>query len=155
MSALSRNRVASYRAQRTRRRLYLMVISIMTPYLPVNILMFVSNMVEAGGLKPFNYDQIHNHATPYPWNSVVYITSDQASFQLLNIPYIGALTAIPIFVFFGMTKDAMNDYRRLLLCLGLGRVFPRLREEYDPDRSVRTGQSLSFGLGGLSSDNNT
>lgn len=152
-SALSRNRIANHRAQRTRRRLYLMVMSIMAPFLPMTILMFVNNVLAVGSLTPFDYDQIHNHASPYPWNSVTYITSGQITFQLMNVPYIAVLTAIPIFAFFGMTKDAMNDYRRLLLCVGLGRVFPRLREEYDPDRSVRSDFSISLGSTAVGSDN--
>lgn len=152
-SALSRNRVANHRAQRTRRRLYLMVMSIMVPFLPMTIVMFVNNVLAVGSMEPFDYDQIHNHASPYPWNSVTYVTSDQISFPLMNVPYIAVLTAIPIFAFFGMTKDAMNDYRRLLLGVGLGRVFPRLREEYDPDRSVRSDFSMSLGSTAVGSDN--
>ncbi|KAI1021249.1 hypothetical protein LB505_000088 [Fusarium chuoi] len=35
-----------------------------------------------------------------------------------------------------MTKDAMNSYRRGLLCLGFGCLFPKLHEEYDPDRTI-------------------
>lgn len=152
-SALSRNRVANQRAQRTRRRLYLMVISVLTPFLPLTILMFVHNVLAVGNLTPYNYDKMHNNASPYPWNSVVYLTHDQISFQLMNVPYIAILTAIPVFVFFGTTKDAMNDYRKLFLWLGLGSVFPKLNEEYDPDRSARADMSWSFGSSAFNTNN--
>lgn len=35
-----------------------------------------------------------------------------------------------VFAFFGFGKDAINMYRTGLLALGLGRVFPSLRQEY-------------------------
>jgi pheromone a factor receptor len=144
-SALSRNRLANLRAQRTRRRLYLMVISIMVPFLPINILMFVYNVWSIRGLVPYDYNAIHTQNNPYPFNSVLLVTSDKLTFQLMNVPYIAILTAIPIFVFFGTTKDAMNDYRKILLFVGLGKPFPKLNEEYDPDRSARSDFSMSFG----------
>ncbi|CAI6088887.1 unnamed protein product [Clonostachys chloroleuca] len=142
-SALSTNRVASQRAQRTRRRLYLMVISILTPFLPITILFFVRNVTSTGVLEPYNYDKIHNKVHPYPWNSVLYVTSNNISFGPMNVAYISILTAIPIFIFFGMTKDAMNDYRKILLFLRLGIFFPRLHQEYDPDRSAIENSSFS------------
>lgn len=131
-----------------------MVISIMVPFLPINILMFVYNVYAIRGLVPYDYDAIHNQASPYPWNSVILATSDKLTFQLMNVPYIAILTAIPIFVFFGTTKDAMNDYRKILLFVGLGKLFPRLNDEYDPDRSVRSEFSMSFGSSVFGSDSN-
>ncbi|ATY65288.1 a-pheromone receptor, partial [Cordyceps militaris] len=58
------------------------------------------------------------------------------SFGSLNNGYISILTAIPIFLFFGMTKDAINSYRMVLVYIGLGKVWPDLRNEYDPDRKA-------------------
>ncbi|KAI9166739.1 Pheromone a factor receptor [Paramyrothecium foliicola] len=142
-SALASNRVALMRANRTRRRLYLMVISILTPFLPVICTLTVLNIFDMGTLRPFNYNRIHNHAHPYPWNTILYVSSEELGFSFLNNAYIAILSSIPIFVFFGMTADAMNDYRRILLALGLGRFFPRLHREYDPDRSARETSSLS------------
>lgn len=55
--------------------------------------------------------------------------------------YLSIATTIPIFIFFGMTKDAMNSYRVVLLFFGLGKVFPQLHEEYDPDAQILASMS--------------
>lgn len=141
-SALSNNRVACLRAQRTRRRLYLMVVAIMVPFLPIVLVLCVLNIKDMGSVRPFDYDAIHNHAEPFPWNSIIYLPSSLIDFSTLNNAYISILTAIPIFVFFGMTKDAMNDYRRVLVFFGVGKVFPSLLQEYDPDRQAYADVSL-------------
>ncbi|KAF7563820.1 hypothetical protein G7046_g288 [Stylonectria norvegica] len=135
-SALTSNRVAHLRAQRTKRRLYLMVLSILTPFLPIVITLAVLNILDATPLTPFDYDTIHNHPFPFKWNTIVYLPSNTVGFAYMNICYIPILSAVPIFIFFGMTKDAMNSYRRGLLKVGLGHVFPGLNEEYDPDREA-------------------
>ena len=68
--------------------------------------------------------------------------------MFMNICYVPIITAIPIFVFFGMTKDAMNCYRVILLYVGLGKAFPSLYEEYNPDSralaSYSNGGSNSY-----------
>lgn len=142
-TALSSNRAANHRAQRTRRRLYLMIVSILVPYFPVVVVLAMFNIQHMGVLKPFDYDRIHNNAAPYPWNSIIYMDSGEVGFGGLNNAWIPILTTIPIFIFFGTTKDAINEYRRMGLKIGLGRFWPRLYEEYDPDRPV--GGSGSFG----------
>ncbi|KAK4069941.1 uncharacterized protein Triagg1_6736 [Trichoderma aggressivum f. europaeum] len=81
-SALSSNPLAHVRNQRARRRLYLMVISILIPFLPVILALAAINIRNVMPLEPFDFKAIHT---------------------------------IPIFVFFGMTKDAMNSYRVILL----------------------------------------
>lgn len=151
-TAHSSNRVAAMRAQRTKRRLYLMVVSILAPFLPLVITLAVVNLIDSTPLRPFDYDAIHNRGFPFPWNSIIFLPSNNFGFAYMNICYIAILTAVPIFVFFGMTKDAMNSYRRGLLSLGLGYCFPRLRQEYDPDRAAYSQSSYdSRMLGSLSS----
>ncbi|KAF4338605.1 Pheromone a factor receptor [Fusarium beomiforme] len=135
-SAVNSSRSANQRAQRTKRRLYLMVLAILIPYLPLVLTLAVLNMLKAFPLQPFNYDLIHNRLIPYPWSAVIFVPSNGVNFGYLNNCYIHILSAIPVVVFFGMTKDAMNSYRRGLLCLGLGCLFPKLQEEYDPDRTI-------------------
>ncbi|KAF4963107.1 hypothetical protein FZEAL_10956 [Fusarium zealandicum] len=90
----------------------------------------------ASPLKPFSYDVIHNHPFPYQWANIIFLPSNGVGFAYMNNCYITILAAIPIFLFFGMTKDAMNSYRRALLYIGLGHIFPKLHEEYDPDRDA-------------------
>ncbi|TWU73675.1 hypothetical protein ED733_004341 [Metarhizium rileyi] len=143
-TALCSNRVAQQRSQRARRRLYLMVISILVPFLPIVVALSVLNILEMHGLKPYSYDQVHNHASPMAWNTIIFFSSGQISWTYMNNCYIPIATAIPIFVFFGLTKDAINHYRQVLLFLGFGAIFSSLHNEYDPDRSVSTSGS-SFG----------
>ncbi|KAG6288298.1 hypothetical protein E4U46_003384 [Claviceps purpurea] len=140
-TALSSNRIAQQRSQRARRRLYLMVISILIPFLPVVVALTVLNILQMHGVLPYDYNEVHNHDLPIPWSTVVLITSSQISWAVLANCYISILTAIPIFVFFGLTKDAINDYRRIALFLGLGVLFPSLRQMYDPDKSFTVGDS--------------
>ncbi|KAH0499043.1 hypothetical protein TgHK011_006260 [Trichoderma gracile] len=111
-SALFNNRLAQSRSQRARRRLYLMVISILTPFLPIVLALAVINIVTVHPLQPFDFHAIHNHGPgEIPWNAVVYLPSTSISWAYMNICYIPIITAVPVFVFFGMTKDAMNCYR--------------------------------------------
>jgi pheromone a factor receptor len=134
--ALYSNRVAQQRSQRTRRKLYLMVISILVPFLPIVIALSVLNILAMGGIEPYNYDKIHNHAEPFEWNTILLIPSSQINWVVMNNCYISIATAVPIFVFFGMTKDAINTYRHITLWLGLGALFPGLRIEYNPDKTA-------------------
>ncbi|KAG6001775.1 hypothetical protein E4U21_003820 [Claviceps maximensis] len=143
-TALSSNHIAQQRSQRTKRRLYLMVISILIPFLPVVVSLAVWNILQMHEMKPYDYDQVHNHASPLPWNTILLLTSSQINWALLNNCYIPMTTSIPIFVFFGMTKDAINYYRRIALFFGLGALFPGLKQEYDPDKAILVGGS-SFG----------
>ncbi|WZH44649.1 pheromone A receptor-domain-containing protein [Fusarium acuminatum] len=135
-SAVNSSRSANQRAQRTKRRLYLMVLAILVPYLPVVITLAVLNMVKAFPLQPFSYSLVHDRVIPYPWSVVVFVPSSSVTFGYMNNCYIDILAAIPVVLFFGMTKDAMNSYRCGLLFIGLGRFFPKLHEEYNPDRTA-------------------
>ncbi|UNI14183.1 hypothetical protein JDV02_000840 [Purpureocillium takamizusanense] len=141
--ALSTNSTIHRRSVRTRRRLYLMVVSIIVPFFPIVIALTVLNIIDMGALEPFNYDLIHNPPGLFPWNTIGMLPSDQVSWGYRNTQYIAILTAIPIFGFFGTTRDAVNIYRKGLLMLRLGRIFPGLNEVYDPDKS-RSG-SGSYG----------
>ncbi|KAL7901041.1 pheromone A receptor domain-containing protein [Trichoderma sp. SZMC 28014] len=141
-TALFNNPLAQARSQRARRRLYLMVVSILVPYVPIAVGMAVVNWLVAGHLKPFDFNAIHNPAPgKLPWNTIVYVTSNNINWSFMDSCYLPIATTIPIFVFFGMTKDAMNCYREVLLFFGLGKVFPRLHEEYDPDTRVLASMS--------------
>jgi pheromone a factor receptor len=126
---LSSNRVANYRAQRARRRLYLMVVSVLVPYFPVVVTMFIMNIRMMGPLNPYRYEDVHHSM----WDNIILMPSTKMSFLHTNHAWITILSAIPVIIFFGMTKEAMNDYRRVLLFFGLGRFFPGLHCEYDPD----------------------
>ncbi|KKP06116.1 pheromone a factor receptor [Trichoderma harzianum] len=114
-SALSSNPLAHVRNQRARRRLYLMVISILIPFLPVILALAAINIVNTLPLEPFDFKAIHSSERSVPWNTIMYLPSSQIGWMFMNICYVPIVTAIPVFVFFGMTKDAMNCYRVILL----------------------------------------
>ncbi|KAH7328490.1 pheromone A receptor-domain-containing protein [Stachybotrys elegans] len=133
-TALSSNQIAHNRAQRTKRRLYRMVIAILVPFLPIVCALAAFNIIDMEYIRPFDYDAIHNDATPFQWQTVFFLSTEDVSWVYLNNPYISIVTAIPIFLFFGLTKDAINAYRTTLLMFGLDRWFPSLENEYDPDR---------------------
>lgn len=115
-----------------------MVMSILVPFLPITITLCFLNIQALGVLKPFDFNEIHHSptATP-PWGAITFVPSRLIDFGSLNNAYISILTSIPIFIFFGMTKDAINSYRVVLLYFGLGKIWPKLHDEYDPDRSAR------------------
>ncbi|OAA37259.1 a-pheromone receptor PreA [Cordyceps fumosorosea ARSEF 2679] len=137
ISALGSNRAAFLRSQRSKHRLYLVVVSILVPFLPISVTLCVINVQTMGALEPFDFHAIHYSPTSSPpWGSIVYIPSHLNNFGSLNNGYISILTAIPIFLFFGMTKDAMNSYRAVLLHVGFGKIWPDLHNEYDPDRKA-------------------
>ncbi|KAM3493670.1 hypothetical protein MY3957_003062 [Beauveria namnaoensis] len=144
-SALASSRAAFLRSQRTKRRLYLMVTSILVPFLPITITLCFLNVQALGVLRPFNFNEIHHSKTSLPWETIIFIPSRFNDFGSLNNGYISIFSAVPIFLFFGMTKDAINSYRIVMLYFGLGKIWPNLHNEYDPDRSAtQTASSSGF-----------
>lgn len=113
-----------------------MVISILVPFLPIIITLAVINFMAAFPLQPFDYHLIHNQPFPNMWSNIIFLPSNGVPFVYMNSCYITILATIPVFIFFGTTKDAMNSYRLVLLFIGLGYIFPKLHEEYDPDRDA-------------------
>jgi pheromone a factor receptor len=141
-AALAANTEASSRAQRTRRRLYQMALSIIVPYVPLQMVFFVLNMkVTFLTLHPYDYYIIHFVPNPYPWSSIIMMPSYMLDFASMNQPWVPILTIIPIVLFFGMTKEAIDVYRKFLVRLGLAKCFPSLKEPYDPDRPRSTDAS--------------
>jgi pheromone a factor receptor len=119
-----------------------MVVSILVPYLPIVLTLAIVNVRVSGALTAFDFDAIHHHGPgEIPWSIIVYLTSDKIHWSYMNMCYLPIAATVPILVFFGMTKDAMNCYRVILLFFGLGKVFPRLHEEYDPDARVLASMS--------------
>lgn len=119
-----------------------MALSILIPFVPIQLLFLYYNLLALNlPLKPYDFKQIHYGNNPYPFNFISFSTSDTIGFIELNRNYVAIITVVPIFWFFGLTKEAINTYRQYLLALGLGKWFPNLNEEYDPDR---TGRSSLF-----------
>jgi pheromone a factor receptor len=131
------NSTIARRQQRMRRRLFRMSLGILVPYAPVMLALFGENIW-------WNYPwstsfEFAAHHEPEHWNAILYITTDMVNAAEINFGYIPILTTVPIFWCFGVTREAINMYRLSFLAIGLGHLFPILKNEYDPDR----GHSLT------------
>lgn len=146
MSALSSaNSRATSRARRAKRRLYFMTLAILILYLPILIAIFLNNMKYLLPLQPYDFGAVRRgELDGYKWNAIILLPSQALDFPTLNDRYVAMLTAIPVFGFFGMSKDAINVYRRYLVALGFGTLWPGLREDYDPDS--QRGSSATWGI---------
>lgn len=140
-AALGTNSSAASRANRTRRRLYQMSLSILVPYVPVMLAFFAYDVQDTGTFKPYSYWRIHYTDEPYPWDSVVLVPSWMVPFVVMNQPWIPILTTIPIVLFFGMTQDALDTYRRYALALRLDKFWPELRDKGGPNGRRNAGSS--------------
>ncbi|ROT38797.1 hypothetical protein SODALDRAFT_277871 [Sodiomyces alkalinus F11] len=127
--ALSSNSSAISRQNRTRRRLYLLTICILIPYIPLQCAHAALNITETLPLEPFDYHRVRNDENaPYPWNSILLRPSSEINFAFMNNKFISIATAFLVFFLFGATIDARSTYRRYLLAMGFGKLFPRLHE---------------------------
>ncbi|PHH52753.1 Pheromone receptor 1 [Ceratocystis fimbriata CBS 114723] len=130
----SSNPLVRSRSNRARQQLYFMSLTIIVPYLPV-IMYFVSRNIRVfTPFLAFDFHKIHAGVPGMPWNTVVYIAGEWNTFILTNSTWIYPICAIPIFLFFGLTRDAINNYRRILVRCGMSRFWPWLLEEYTPGR---------------------
>lgn len=136
---------AHQRHQRMRRKLYLLALVILVPYFPIEMLFLYSNIMNGlHDLQPYNF--VKTHSSP-GFTRITYHTYAETDFVEMNHNYIAILTVIPIFWFFGVTKEAVNTYRVYGLALGLGKWFPKLHDEYDPDRTSTAASTKSMGWG--------
>ncbi|TLS22921.1 uncharacterized protein PpBr36_06041 [Pyricularia pennisetigena] len=142
------NSGAAARSNRAKRKLYLMTVSIVAPYLPIQIAFLVINLKNTEGWSQlYSWQDFRNQPT---LNGIMRIPSWQANWISMRVCYVAILSAIPIFIFFGTTKDAVNTWRGYCLAVGLGKIFAKLKEEYDPDRprgtqNINTLQSWGTG----------
>ncbi|KAI0128734.1 pheromone A receptor-domain-containing protein [Xylariales sp. AK1849] len=141
-AALISSSAANSRAQRTRRRLYQMSLSILVPYVPLQMVFLAFNLATTE-YHPYNYHDIHYGPGDYPWNSIMLLPSWMVPFDIMNQAWIAILTTIPIVMFFGMTQEAIDMYRRYAVALGLGKCFPGLKEPWIPDRRGHTSTNDS------------
>jgi pheromone a factor receptor len=110
----------------------------------IMVLLFLNIVQGAPWNLPYDFDALHFGPDPFNVYFISFTTTDMMSFSSLNIPYIGEIAGIAVFIPFGTTPEALNMYRGLLLSVGLGYVFPKLKKEYVP-RAKRGGSSFSWG----------
>ncbi|KAK4457955.1 pheromone A receptor-domain-containing protein [Cladorrhinum samala] len=126
----SQDSVAGARQARVRKKLYFTTLGCIVVVLPLTLTLFVRNVLAGSPwTRPFDFDSFHYGPDPFNSGFISFTTSDMMSFQQLAISYIPEIAGIALFIPFGTTIDALNAYRKALLALGLGILFPKLREE--------------------------
>jgi len=130
----SHDTAMSARQNRIRRKLYFMTLGILVIVVPLTLAFFILNIVDGWVYwsQPYDFNAIHYGPDPFNTYFVSFTTSDLVRSVDMNMNYIPALTGFVTFFVFGTTADSLNSYRKMLLCFGLGYIFPRLREEYRP-----------------------
>ncbi|KAF6830525.1 pheromone receptor 1 [Colletotrichum plurivorum] len=144
-AALLSSSSAATRANRTRRRLFLMTLCILVPFIPTVLALCFIQIRATIPLQAFDFRQIHPDDNLWPWHSITFYTHDELTFFDLNYNYLVILTGIPIFFFFGLKKDTKEIYHRFLVSIYLDRIFPGLRVEPSLD-GPRPGLEASDGL---------
>ncbi|POS81545.1 pheromone receptor-1 [Diaporthe helianthi] len=127
---------AQSRSTRARRKLYFMTLTIITPWLPLQI-MFLFNNIQTGWpwAAPFDLQSVHASG----WNQIDYTPATAVPWAHMYGTYAYSLESLIVFLFFGLTKDAHDLYRGYLRALGLGRIFPKLNGEYFPSPQPPSG----------------
>ncbi|KAI3336515.1 GPCR fungal pheromone mating factor [Xylariaceae sp. AK1471] len=129
---LKSNSEVSIRVNRTRRRLYNMSLSILVIYLPVMLYYLICNIKDTlSSYKIYDYERIHWSASPYPWETILFVPSWIIPSAVMNQPWISIATTVAIVAFFGMTIEAKQIYRRYAECLGLETCLRKLKRKSD------------------------
>lgn len=119
-----------------RRYLKLLILSILMiiVLLPIEAFCFYINIPSE--IHSYSWSRTHDPAT---WHLIVYLsTADWPIFQ-----YFGWFTVVlcfVIFMFFGFSDNSIDSYRRGLVTLGFGKIWPRLKES----REVRRLRTVSL-----------
>ncbi|TRX91118.1 hypothetical protein FHL15_007906 [Xylaria flabelliformis] len=139
---------ASIRANRTRRRLYNMSLSILVVYVPIMIYFLVCNIKDTlPSYKAYDYNRMHWSATPYPWETILFVPSWIIPSDVINQPWISIATTVVIMAFFGMTMEARQIYRQYAGYLQLQTCFQKLKLKKDqgPSPGDGSGKTLENG----------
>lgn len=114
-------------------RLFGMAFTLILVIFPVECFVLYKNA--ANNLSPYSWSRIHGLDA---WAVTMVPTKGSVSFD--RWIQIGA--GIFVFIFFGMGQDAMKGYKKGLLMMGLGRVFPSLAS--DRAASTPIGSQTSY-----------
>ncbi|KAL9090178.1 MAG: hypothetical protein Q9165_005458 [Trypethelium subeluteriae] len=115
-------------------RLFLMALSLGLAFLVLTIYLFYKN-IDVPHI-PYSWKLVHDAEA---WNEIMMVPSYGV---VLIDRWIRVATGISVFVFFGVGKEAMSMYQTALVTIGLGRIFPRLKQGRG---STSSGSSSSFG----------
>ncbi|KAI0406572.1 GPCR fungal pheromone mating factor [Xylaria palmicola] len=121
---------ASIHANRTRRRLYNMLLMVLVIYVPFMVYYLVLNIKDTiSSYGAYDYNKIHWSATPYPWDTVLFVPSWIIPSDVLNQPWIPIATTAVILLFFGMTVEAKQLYGQYAEYLRLKAFLRKIKRE--------------------------
>ena len=115
-------------------RLFWMAFTLIIIIFPVECYVLYKNA--ANSLSPYSWSRIHGLEA---WAVIMVPTEGSVSFD--RWIQIGA--GIFVFIFFGTGQDAVKGYRKGLLKMGLGRIFPSLTSECTASDSLGSQTSYS------------
>ena len=98
-------------------RLFFMCLVLTTLGVPVQFFILYKNCMNP--MIPYSWSRIHG---PAWWDIILIPTNGSVTFDR----WVQLAVGLTIFVFFGLGHDAMKMYRRCLVKLGFGKVFPSL-----------------------------
>ncbi|KAK4043185.1 hypothetical protein C8A01DRAFT_32675 [Parachaetomium inaequale] len=128
--ALSQDGVAAARQDRVRKKLYFMTLACIIVVLPLVLVLLFRNIVEGAPWNlPYDFDALHFGPDPFNAYFISFTTTNMMSFTSLNIAFIAEVAGIAVFIPFGITPVALNMYREMLLAVGLGYLFPKLKQD--------------------------
>nr|CAO78598.1 pheromone receptor 1 [Neurospora discreta] len=123
--------IRTARQKRLRRKLYFLTLSILILVVPTVCVFFVFNLIQGWPWSlPFDIHRIHANI-----NFVSFTTTERMKVSAVLTNYVPVVSSAAICITFGTTVEAYNQYRLVLVFLGLGKVWPKLYQEYDPDES--------------------
>ncbi len=134
------------RQDRIRKKLYFLTLCCIIIAFPLTMALLFQTVVDVAPWHlDYNFDALHFGPDPYNIYFITFTTSDKVTFPNMNVAYIAVIAGIATFIPFGTTPEALNMYREGLLAVGLGYLFPKLKQEYVPKPKKGSGFSfLSF-----------
>lgn len=95
---------------------------------------------------PYSFSRIHD---PNIWHLTVQLETKYSP-RTQYTPWVSITLSFLICFFFGFNNDAVDHYRKWLVVIGFGRIWPTLRETRE-ERATRRTQNSSPGGSGRSS----
>jgi pheromone a factor receptor len=85
--------------------------------------------------KTYDYERIRWSASPYPWETILFVPSWIIPTPVMNQPWIPIATTVAIVAFFGMTVEAKQTYRQYTDFLGLGTCMRKFKRSQNQDHA--------------------
>ena len=128
-------------------RLFAMSTALIIIFLPVALYILVQNSLYQGQHYSYSWIRIHD------WTDSIFLVPSSGRQNFGR--WLEVVTGFVVFISFGLGGDGLLMYRRLLLKLGLGKIFPRLKLRHNEEaRAVLQSPwhtSLSTRFGSMSS----